>query len=221
VLESSSHWNKLHATPRFRPIYPSEHVVRFLLATREQMNQERPPRFLDVGAGAGRHLVLARELGFVPVGTDISDVGLTHARERLGDDNTPRLLALAGMTNLPFADQSFEAILSYGVFCYAFPQEMRASISELWRALVAGGRAFVVLRTTDDYRFGKGQELARNTFRLDIADTNEHGCIQHFLSSTDIPEYFSRFAHVSFEKTETTFGNRAGVNSDWLITAEK
>jgi putative transposon-encoded protein len=36
-----------------------------------------------------------------------------------------------------------------------------------------------------------------------------------------VPVYFARFVQVSFEKTETTFGNRSGINSDWLITVEK
>jgi hypothetical protein len=41
------------------------------------------------------------------------------------------------------------------------------------------------------------------------------------LDAGDVPRYFSEFGQVIFEKTETIFGNRRGVNSDWLITAEK
>ena len=30
MTDSAAHWNELHANPRFRPLYPSEDVVRFL-----------------------------------------------------------------------------------------------------------------------------------------------------------------------------------------------
>ncbi len=219
--DSSPHWNELHANPRFRPAYPSEHVVRFLLASRVLVTTTSPPRFLDIGLGAGRHLKLAAELGFLPHGIDISLVGLKHAHQRLVDAKAPHGLAVASMSHLPFADLSFYAVLSYGVFYYGRAEDMKQAIREAQRVLVAGGKLFVVLRSTGDYRFGKGRELERNTFQLEIADTNELGTIQHFLTADDIARYFLGFSHVSFERNETTFSNRLGVNSDWLITAEK
>ena len=79
----------------------------------------------------------------------------------------------------------------------------------------------MVLRTANDYRFGKGIRLEHNTFQLSIAETNELHSTQHFLAADEVPVYFARFTQVSFEKTETTFGNRSGVDSDWLITVEK
>jgi SAM-dependent methyltransferase len=176
---------------------------------------------LDIGVGAGRHAKLAAELGYSSCGVDISLVGLTHAHQRFRDARTPLLLAQASMLRLPFADRSFQAVLSFGVFYYGRAEEMKRAIHETHRVLAPGGRAFVVLRTTADYRFGKGLELEPRTFQLTVSDTNELGTIQHFLAASDIPDYFAGFSNVSFEKTETTFANRANVNSDWLITAEK
>jgi ubiquinone/menaquinone biosynthesis C-methylase UbiE len=219
--DAASHWNQLHESPRFRPSYPNDHVVRFLIATRGLLSPATPARFLDIGAGAGRHVKLAAELGYWPSGVDISLVGLAHAYQRFCDAGTRLLLAQASMLRLPFADQSFHAVLSFGVFYYGRAEEMKRAIHETHRVLARGGRAFVVLRTTADYRFGKGLELEPNTFELGISDTNELGTIQHFLAAPDIPDYFAAFREVSFEKTETTFANRANVNSDWLITAEK
>jgi SAM-dependent methyltransferase len=216
-----THWNNLHANPRFRPIYPSEDVVRFLLALRVQLPQQAQYRFLDIGAGAGRHMRLAAELGFSVFGVDISFTGLSHARERLQRTNSPHSVALASMTRLPFADASFDAVLSYGSFYYGSAEDMSQAIAETHRVLVAGRKSFVVLRSTDDYRYGKGPELEPNTFQLDISETNELGTIQHFLTAEDIPQYFAGFSQVSFEKTDWTLCGRTRLNSDWLITAEK
>jgi len=219
--DAASHWDQLHENPRFRPSYPNDHVVRFLIATRGLVSQSTPARFLDIGVGAGRHTKVAADLGFSPCGIDISLVGLTHSYQRFRDAGAPLLLAQASMLGLPFADDSFHAVLSFGVFYYGRAEEMKRAIHETHRVLAPGGRTFVVLRTTADYRFGKGVELEPNTFQLTISDTNEFGTVQHFLAVPNIPEYFGAFSRVSFEKTETTFANRAHLNSDWLITAEK
>jgi len=221
MFDSSSHWDHLHESPRFRPIYPNDHVVRFLMSSRELLVKYHPARFLDIGSGAGRHTTLAAELGFQAFGIDLSFVGLQHARERVLAANLHASLAQASMLALPYRDCSFAAVLSYGVFYYGTAHEMRQALAEVRRILVNGGRAFVVLRTTDDYRFGKGLLLGHNTFQLNISDTNEFHTTQHFLAADDILVYFAKFGQVSFEKTETTFGNRSGVNSDWLITVEK
>jgi SAM-dependent methyltransferase len=221
MFDSSSHWDELHQKPRFRPMYPNDHVVRFLMTNRELLGRHHPARFLDIGLGAGRHTKLATELGFRRCGIDISFVGLQHARERLLTADLQASLSQASMLALPFMDCSFAAVLSYGVFYYGTAHEMKQAISEVHRILVPGGRAFVVLRTTDDHRFGKGTRLGHNTFQLSITETNELGSTQHFLADDDVPAYFAAFSHVSFEKADTTFGNRTGLNSDWLITAEK
>lgn len=221
MFDSISHWDQLHEKPRFRPIYPNDHVVRFLMTNRELLEKHHSARFLDIGLGAGRHTRFAAEVGFRAFGMDISFVGLQHARERLLTASLQASLSQASMLALPYMDCSFAAVLSYGVFYYGTAHELRLAIAEAHRILLPGGKAFVVLRTTDDYRFGKGSQVERNTFQLDISDTNEYQSIQHFLESDDIPAYFADFGRVSFERTDTTFGNRTCLNSDWLISAEK
>ena len=221
MLSTESHWNHLHENPKFRPAYPNDHVIRFLIAIRELLEKRKPARFLDIGAGAGRHTKLAAELGFDSYGADFSLVGLQHARERLELADMHAHLAQASMLGLPFADSSFEIVLSFGVFYYGTASEMKQAIREAHRVLVRGGRLLVVLRTTQDYRFGKGEKIDSNTFHLTIEDTNEAGTVQHFLAAEDVPAYFAAFAQMSFEKTETTFSGRTRLDSDWVITAEK
>lgn len=221
MFDSSAHWDQLHEQPRFRPVYPNDHVVRFLMTNRELLEKHHPARFLDIGLGSGRHTKLAAELGFRAFGIDISFVGLKHARERLLTAGLQAGLSQSSMLALPYGDCSFAVVLSYGVFEYGTANEVRQALAEVHRVLAPGGKAFVVLRTTDDYRFGKGIRLGHNTFQLTIAETNELRSTQHFLGADEVPAYFASFAQVSFEKNETTFGNRSGINSDWLIRAEK
>jgi ubiquinone/menaquinone biosynthesis C-methylase UbiE len=221
MQDAATHWDHLHQSARFRPLYPSDHVVRFMMASRALLKSTGSARFLDIGVGAGRHTQLAADLGFTPVGIDISLVGLHHARERLVQSCMQPSVAMASMLALPFPDTTFELVLSYGVFYYGTAEEMKEAIRETRRVLTPGGRGFIVLRTTSDCRFSQGEQIGHNTFRLTIRETNEAETVQHFLAADDIPNYFSDFAQVSFEKSETTFANRRLLNSDWLITVEK
>lgn len=183
------------------------------------LGEARPKRFLDIGTGAGRHLSLAADLGFDPVGIDVSWNGLRHAKERM--PGAMDCLIASRMDRLPFAGDSFHAALSFGVFYYGTKAEMMGGVAEAKRVLAPGGRLLVVLRTKDDYRFGKGKELEANTFQLEIEETNEPGTIQHFLDENDVRDYFREFSQLSFEKSETTFANRTRLDSDWVIIATK
>ena len=125
------------------------------------------------------------------------------------------------MTELPFESNSFDAAISYGVFNYGTAEDMRGAIDELHRVLKVGGQGFVVLRTTDDFRYGKGQALEEDTCLLTISETNEVGTVQHFLSEPTVRASFAAFSDLEFEKTETTFSARTAKNSDWLISLRK
>ena len=72
------------------------------------------------------------------------------------------------MIQLPFADNglTWPSVLEFSIT--APPRAIKQAIGEAHRVLIRGERLLVVLRTTDDYRFGEGDELERNTFRLTI-----------------------------------------------------
>src|SRR5205085_10787238 len=205
--DSAAHWDALHEQPRFRPMYPNEQLVRFLMANRAIQSAGRA-RVLDLGAGGGRHLRLIAELGFEPYGLDISFTGLLHARERCWKLGVSPKAVKSSMLALPFRDGSFDLVLSFGVFYYATSREMKQAIAELARVLRDHGKAFVVLRTVADYRLGKGDGIEPQTFRLNIHDTNEHGTVQIFLREADIPEYFRDFSQINLEKSGTNIVGR-------------
>jgi SAM-dependent methyltransferase len=216
-------WDHLHEQPRFRPLYPSEHVVRFLARNyvRSADRRDHLPKILDIGVGGGRHTKLLCEMGFATYGLDISMIGLKYTHDFVGEKRWKAGLVQASMNILPFRDGSFDAAVSFGVFYYGGAAEMQTAIQEVHRVLKMNGKAFVVLRTTSDYRYGKGDPIGQDTFIIKIHETNEFGTIQHFLDEKAVFKYFSLFSHIWVEKTETTFMEREAVNSDWLITVEK
>lgn len=215
-------WDRLHEQPRFRPVYPNEGVVRFLMANYQKILLSRNRiRALDLGVGGGRHTLLLCELGFSAFGLDISLTGLKYTQVRIAKEEFDAGLTQASMNTLPFKENSFDAVISYGVLNYGNQKDMQMAIQEVHRILRPNGKAFVMLRTTGDYRYSKGEKLEPNTFMINIQDTNEYGTIQHFLDEKAVREYFALFSKLELERTETTFMQMQAINSDWLITAEK
>lgn len=215
-------WSILHKKERFQPKYPSEHVVRFVFTQFPRNLKERSNlKILDLGCGAGRHTVFLAREGFQTYATDISEEGLKVTKKRLKGEKLQGILKKANMEKQPFSDDFFDGIISFGVFYYNDLKGFKNAVSEMYRVLKKDGKALVFTRTTDDYRYGKGNKIDKNTFVLDIEDTNEKGMVMHFLDRAEINEMFSRFNEITVEKTETTFFSLEKKNSDWIIIVRK
>lgn len=217
----SEAWDGLHADPRFRPVYPSEPVVRFV--ARRLGALEAPPTtpadVLDIGCGAGRHCLLAARAGHHVTATDISSEGLDHASERLAAEGLSADLRVADMRNLPFEDESFDAVISYGVFNYGSEADFRGAVGEALRVLRHGGWLLVVTRTTDDDRFHRGRRIEPRTVEVIEPDTNERSMRLHFLDRDAIDDVFADFSDVIVDRIDHTAGGGALTNSDWVIEA--
>ena len=215
-------WNDLHLKERFQLKYPNEHLIRFIFSQFPRGLSERGKiRILDLGCGSGPHTVFLAEEGFQVYATDISNNGLNVTEKRLKSSGLKAVLKNANMENQPFEDNFFDGVVSFGVFYYNDRSGYQKAVGELHRVLKKGGRAFVFTRTTDDYRFGKGKEIERNTFILDISETSEQNMAMHFLDREGINEVFSSFEEITVEKNETTFSNLKNKNSDWIIKLKK
>lgn len=210
-------WNEMYKLKKFNPQYPSETIVRFLFTN---FNIKKNKKILDIGCGNGRHVKLFAEQGFDVYGCDYSKEGINQTKKMLKKFNLNAKIKFADMTNLPYEDNFFDGIVSYGVFYYGNSKIMKKAIDELYRVLKIGGKAIIITRTNEDYRFNKGKKVEHNTYILDINETNEKGMILHFLSKEDVFEYYSKFKKIILEKNNFTLNNREILNSDWIITVE-
>jgi len=104
---------------------------------------------LEVGFGAGQGIKLAAEQarqGRV-MGIDLSEMMVRVATRRNAQAMKVGRVALAQgtMTALPFADQTFDKIMTIHTF-YFWPEPVRV-LSELSRVLKPGGRLIITLST--------------------------------------------------------------------------
>jgi SAM-dependent methyltransferase len=214
-------WEDLHSNTRFLPKYQSEHVIRFAFSQFGDCQSREKVKILDLGCGGGRHCAFLAQEGYKVYGTDISLTGLHATKTRLRNENKHGELAQADMLRLPFLDNSFDGLIAYGTLYYASMEEMISSINEVRRILRVDGKALMILRTPNDFRYGKGTKIDSNSFVLSTKETNEFGMKMCFLDSGDIHIVFAKFKILSVEKTETTHGNQTVLDSDWIITIQK
>ena len=219
ILDS---WDVRYQNKNLVPKYPSESVVRFMHSFFPLDIENRSKiKILDVGCGGGRHLKLFAENGFQTYGIDISQEIINYAECLMKKNHLKSIIKKSEMNSLDFESDYFDAVISFGVFYYSDSVNMKKCISELYRVLKKDGKGFINLRTTYDYRYGKGAKIEDNTFKINVKETNELNLLIHFLSKKDVYDYFSKFTVISLEKNEFTKNNLSKLNSDWLITVKK
>lgn len=126
--------------------YLTPDVVEQRRAVRAALALRPGEKVLDIGSGPGllAHEVAA-EVGAAGSvdGIDPSESMLTLARRRRPPDGAAEMRFVAGdACTLPFADGSFDAVVSTQV--YEYVQEMPAALGEAYRVLRPGGRLLVL-----------------------------------------------------------------------------
>ncbi len=207
-------WNELFKQEEFRWKNPHGQVV----ALAPRLKEQGLRRVLDLGCGAGRHLVyLARE-GFEVYGLDIAENGLSHAREWLTREGLAAELRRGDIAEIPYPEQFFDAVISLYVIYHKTLAEMRQVIGEIHRVLRPGGLALVSLMSRRGHRYGHGQEIEPGTFITDRGD--DSGIPHHYSDLAEIEQLFARFAIRRIELEEEPVEGKQ-KHSHWQVLVEK
>lgn len=218
-------WNELHAVPRFSPQYPSELVIRW---TFRNFPRDRAGKFslLDVGAGGGRHTVLWAREGYRATATDVAPLAVEQTMEWVQREHLAAVAEVAEADALPFQDESFDGVLSFGVLYYLPYERMTKAIAEIRRVLKPGGRAFVMVKSdADSRRLGATQTAP---FSYCIAEPKdgaywaaEAGLVLVLMDREALQEYFALFSEVTIDRCSVTSSNSRFVDDEWLIQLRK
>lgn len=173
--------------------FPDEFVIRFFFKNKLDLQQGK---VLELGCSSGHNLSL-----FYQYGWDVTGVDIEKNAIKMAENNFERSRKSYGLSNpyrfhaqdmVKFVDAypgtKFDVLLlANSIYYLNYPEilELMAQIKKK-NVIAKGSLIFVRVRSTRDYRYGKGEAIGPKSFRLTIQETGEFGCIQTFLSQEDI-----------------------------------
>src|SRR6516162_1718621 len=94
-------------------------------------------RVLDAGCGTGFNVLYYSRLGRA-FGLDLSAAAMTSVRKR-----GLQTVCQADVTQIPYASETFDAVLSFDVICQGQNPPVEGGLREMRRVLRPGGHLFV------------------------------------------------------------------------------
>ena len=170
-----SSWNELYSERRHVQQAPESGVYAFCYAVEASFPNERL-LFWDHGCGAGRHSLALASRGHRAFGSDNAPAGIAAAEKRSRDSGLNTAFSVADMTICPWPDM-FHGVVSWNVLNHGTLDQIRLAVNTIYDRLLARGLLLATFKSVYADRFGKGQELERNTFRLTVGD--EAGTVHH------------------------------------------
>lgn len=133
-------WNVHYQKEKSKLVFPDENLVRIL---------SRIPRggiALDHGAGSGRHSFLLQSYGYTVIACDYSAKSIDTIKERIPGVDTNLITSV----DLPYKDNQFNLVISWGVLHYNTEEDAFKIVSEIKRILKPNGYFVGTVRSTFD-----------------------------------------------------------------------
>jgi SAM-dependent methyltransferase len=186
-----------------------------VLALAERLRERGLSRVLDLGCGVGRHAQYLAARGFECVGVDASESGLAYAREHAAAAGVRVDYRVGTFYDLPFADCSFDAVIAWNVLYHGDGEIARKAIAGIARVLHAGGLHMGTMLSTRNAQYGRGREVAPDTFVVDD-DPGDKGHPHFYCDTRTLLELHRGFEVLDLRDREQT----PGANH-WEFTLER
>ena len=200
-------------TPEFfREVEEWRYGVEPFIPAIARFDETRGQDVLEVGIGLGTDLVRFARAGARVTGIDLTEAAVAAARERVRQEGLEADLRVADAESLPFADESFDVVYSYGVLHHTPGTE--AAVRELRRVLRPGGEARVMLYSRRSW-FALGvwaRHVLRRRRPFDsltraLAEDLESPGTKAY-TQPELEELFASFAAVRFDRYVTPYDRR-------------
>lgn len=195
----NANYERFYAARSSSRVYPTEFVVRTMLANYPGLRFEKPVRgskILDIAFGDGRNTVFLCDQGYDVSGVEITQGIVDQTTKRLESLGHGADLRVGRNSSLPFDNGHFDYILACHCCYYCDDGEtLKDNLREYARVLKRGGYLVASVADRDSYIFQGAQEQADGSMMI-AADpyNNRNGYRLHgFHARQDIEAYFSEF----------------------------
>jgi tellurite methyltransferase len=205
-------WDERWATPQGRAdwLKPDPAVATLVPMLKARGVQQ----VLDLGCGVGRHALFLAEQGFAVAAIDGAAAGLDFTRSEAAARGLRLDLRQADADALPFADQSFDYVLSWNVIFHGTMGDVGRRLAEIWRVLRPGALYQGTMLSKRDAQFGRGGAVAPDTF---IRGSEEKAHPHYYCDLTGLAALLAGFELLSLSQTE----QRRSGSWHWHILAER
>ncbi|MFH0972333.1 MAG: methyltransferase domain-containing protein [Candidatus Micrarchaeota archaeon] len=133
--------------------------------TNFQLDLPKGSKLLEIGCGNGKHLSSFFNKGFEVYGMDVSPSAIGLSKERAQLSKADVKLSVGDACELEFEDEYFDCVFVFHILAHLSAEDRPKAIREAFRVLKIGGECYFRDFHITDYRFGKGIEVEKDTFR--------------------------------------------------------
>lgn len=208
-MAKSTGWNKIYEKPDSYTYYDLEAPHTDIVKVSTYFTHEHVRSVLDVGCGTGRNLIPLAKAGFEMTGLDNAPNGISAARRKVKAANAKAKLIVGAFEDLPFASDSFDAVISVQTLNHGYKKDILRGLSEIERILKEDGVFFF----TVPGRISKGKvryclvktakKIEANTYIPTIGE--ETGIPHHIFTQSLIRKYLNHFTIVSLWKDDKDY----------------
>ena len=203
-------WNQAHQEKPDSE-QPEAGIISFAEFLRQKVPINSP--ILDAGCGRGRNARYLSQQGYTVYGCDLSPIAIAKARKPTKQMDVNNDFLVADLTQVPFPDEQFAAVICVHVLPYHFKADIVQCILQLQRVLRSGGWLYLDLLACDDAEYGCGKELEQHTF------LDPDGVPIHFCSEQGVNDLLKGFKIEQLDQLER--GTKSRMRIAWGIWATK
>jgi SAM-dependent methyltransferase len=210
-----SYWDDcwVNEQKRERWLVPESEVQHIVPVLRERGAKN----VLDLGCGVGRHALFLASQGFHVFAMDGSSNGVELARKEAERRNLSVDFRCSVMIDLPYEPKTMDYILAWGVIYHGDITVVRSCLREVRRILRPGGLYQGTMLSKRNINFGKGQEVAKDTFIND--EDGDKGHPHFYCNAFELVTLFSGFGFELISLTDLPNGKPGSYH--WHLLAEK
>ncbi len=208
-------WNKFYKKSSKYIYWPSEEIFTFVEKYLGNLNGKN---VLDIGCGAGRHLLMFNEKGCNTFGIDSSKEAISTSKRFLKKWNAKPKLRLANCTGIPFKEDLFDIVVLLGVFHYLSPEDQLKTMKEVKRVSKNGAWIIYSLRSKNDSRYKIGEKTRKNTFLQD--KPGKKGILIEYWNKQEAETFFKLDDLMIGEKIIAPIGRYNIKSAHWILAGK-
>lgn len=162
------------------------------------------------GFGYGRNAKVFYNKGFNVIGIEISKTAIERARKYFGSNVT---IHYGSVTDMPFDKTRYASIYCYSLIHLLDKGDRMKLIEDCYSQLIPNGIMVFVALSTNDKRFGAGDEVRKNTFH------SPQGLNLYFYDEASVKEEFGDYNII--ELNEINEPEKNPNERHWMIVCKK